>query len=422
MLKQGTNGVGRSEHNDFTINDPSVSGSHCQFIVSEGAVQLRDLGSTNGTFLNGARVTEANLEGRQRLQLGTVQLLFEADRAAPLRVKVAVPSPGPLRISGVSKEPPAAVAVVDETEPTLPDLPPPITAPVDARCKYHPRTVARWVCTRCHKAYCDLCVSERPGAAHKYCRSCGTLAAPLEVSFAGRQERTFFRQIPGAFAYPFLGNGALVLVCATVLFAALDFLSFGIFGLLTKMIALGYLFSYMQAIIQSTAAGDEAVPEMPGMDELFSGCGRLLGTILMSFWPALLLAYFAIAQEQPMAGIALIPAIIFGGLYMPMAFLAVAMKDNVMASNPLIVIPSILRVPLEYAVTAILAVGLFGVRWMGDAVIGIMGGIFAAKTVGALLGAMGARAVWALVSVYLLTVTMRILGLLYLTKRERLGW
>jgi hypothetical protein len=34
----------------------------------------------------------------------------------------------------------------------------------------------------------------------------------------------------------------------------------------------------------------------------------------------------------------------------------------------------------------------------------------------------GFRAVWAFVSVYLLTVTMRILGLLYLTKRERLGW
>ena len=32
------------------------------------------------------------------------------------------------------------------------------------------------------------------------------------------------------------------------------------------------------------------------------------------------------------------------------------------------------------------------------------------------------RLIWAFLSVYLLTVTMRILGLLYVTKRDRLGW
>ena len=36
--------------------------------------------------------------------------------------------------------------------------------------------------------------------------------------------------------------------------------------------------------------------------------------------------------------------------------------------------------------------------------------------------ALAAQAVWALVSVYLLTVTMRILGLLYLTKKHKFGW
>lgn len=434
VLNQGTNNVGRGEHNDFAIGDPSVSGSHCQFIVSEGAVQLRDLGSTNGTFVNGTRVTEANLEAGQRVRLGGVDLVFEADgqhtsapakpASGPIRVKVAAPSPGPLRISGISNQPPPPVAAEEEAEAAPPDIAVPISAPANTRCKYHPRTIARWVCVNCRNTYCDLCVADRHGGAvhQKFCRSCGAIAAPLSVAFEAPEEKTFFRELPKAFAYPFRGSGPLVLIFATLLFAALEFLSFGIFGLLIKIVAIGYLFSFMQAIIQSTAAGDENMPEMPGMDDLFSGCGRMIGTILMSFGPALVLAYFAIAQEQPTAGIAMIPAIIFGAFYMPMAFLAVAMKDNVMASNPLVVIPSILRVPLEYLVTAVLAVGLFGLRWLGDLVTGMMAGPFDAETMGGLFASMAARAVWALVSVYLLTVTVRILGLLYLTKRDRLGW
>jgi hypothetical protein len=268
-------------------------------------------------------------------------------------------------------------------------------------------------------------VSDRPGAGaggQKFCRSCGGVARALEVTLEAPAEKSFFRELPRAATYPFRGAGILILVFATLLFAAMEFLSFGIFGLLIKALALGYLFSYMQNIIHSTAAGDDALPEMPGMDDLLSGFFRLAGTVLISFGPALVLAYFAIAQEQPTAGIALIPAIIFGALYMPMAFLAVALKDNVMASNPLIVVPSILRVPLEYLVAAILVAGLFGVRWLGDALTGIMAGPLDARTMGEMFLMFAVRAVWAFISVYLLTVTMRILGLLYLTKRDRLGW
>src|SRR5688500_12228926 len=77
VLKEGVNTVGRSDANDFAITDPSVSGSHCQVIVSDGSVRLRDVGSTNGTFINGARVTEVDLKGRQQIQLGAVQVMFE---------------------------------------------------------------------------------------------------------------------------------------------------------------------------------------------------------------------------------------------------------------------------------------------------------------------------------------------------------
>jgi pSer/pThr/pTyr-binding forkhead associated (FHA) protein len=441
VLKEGVNSIGRAEANDFTIGDPSVSGAHCQMIVSNGTVRLRDLGSTNGTFVNGARVSEVELKGSQPIQLGAIQLMFEAEGQAttvapPARVAtVAAPAPVRLRVSGAPPKDPAIAVPIEEGDVAV-EEPAPVSrfsAPPNAKCKYHPKTLARWICTGCGKTYCDLCVAERhSGGGHQmFCRSCGAVAAPLDVTIEAPTERSFFRELGGAFVYPFRGAGVLVLMFATVLFAALDFFMprrmIGITGLIAVVVATviagGYLYSYMQCILHSTAAEDNEMPQLPPFEDLLSSFFRLLGTVLISFGPAMVLAYLAIAQEQPMAGVALIPAIIFGGLYLPMAFLAVAMKDNVMAANPLIVIPSIVRVPLEYLLTAVLVAGIFGVRWVGDAVTGQMAGASMMGTsVAKMLGFFALRAVWAFFSIYLLTVTTRILGLLYLTKRERLGW
>ena len=450
VLKDGVNTIGRAETNDFPIPDGSVSGSHCQIIKANGAVRLHDLGSTNGTYVNGARVTEIELKGKQAIQLGGVQVIFEGDGApaAPVAAKpvirvtpvathavppIATPMTAPppvaapagrLRVAGMAPPEPEPAAdgdvMVAEPEPAAR-----FQAPPNAKCKYHPRTLARWICNGCGKTYCDLCVAERHSGSTRqmFCRSCGAIASALDVHIEAPPERSFFRELPGAFVYPFRGAGVLVIIFSTILFAALDFMGFGIFGILIKAAALGYLYTFMQSILHSTAADDNEMPGMPGFDDLFSGCFRLIGTVLIAFGPAMLLAYLAIAQEQPMAGIALIPAVIFGGLYLPMAFLAVAMKDNIMAANPLIVIPSIIRVPLEYLVTVILGAGIFGARYFGDMLTsGMAGEAMLGSSVTHMLLLFALRALWAFFSVYLLTVTMRILGLLYLTKRDRLGW
>ncbi len=433
ILKPGLNTLGRREDNDVTIPDPSVSSAHCQLIVADGTVHLRDLGSTNGTFVNGAPFTEVDLKAGQEVRLGGVPLVFEGNgeqpstpgtvsTVPPTPVAFAVPTAGRLRI-GTTHQPVTVVsasepeALIEEATPVAPFAPP------NAKCKYHPRSLARWICTGCRKTYCDLCVSTRGSGNQKVCQSCGGMAAPLEVQIEVPEEKSFFRELPRAFVYPFRGMGILILIVATILFAALGFLGRGIMGLLIQIVAIGYLYSYVQNIIHSTAAGEDKLPDLPAMDDVFSGCFRLIGTVLMAFGPAMVLAYLAIAQEQPTAGIALIPAIIFGCVYLPMAFLAVAMKDNVMASNPLVVVPSILRVPLEYLVTAILVVGMFGVRFLGDRISGEMAvQAFETRSMSEMLMLFCLRALWAFLSVYLLTVTMRILGLLYLTKRDRLGW
>lgn len=55
-LKPGSNTLGRKDSNDIVISDPYVSGSHATIEVTESEILLTDVGSTNGTMLNGARM------------------------------------------------------------------------------------------------------------------------------------------------------------------------------------------------------------------------------------------------------------------------------------------------------------------------------------------------------------------------------
>lgn len=49
--------VGRRNGTSLTIDNPSVSGSHAELLLDDGNLIVRDLGSTNGTFVNGMRIT-----------------------------------------------------------------------------------------------------------------------------------------------------------------------------------------------------------------------------------------------------------------------------------------------------------------------------------------------------------------------------
>jgi hypothetical protein len=77
--------LGRDITNDITINDPEVSRHHMRLTRGAGGFTLEDLGSTNGTFVNGQRLTGARpLRGGDMIGLGeTVTLAYEALSAAP---------------------------------------------------------------------------------------------------------------------------------------------------------------------------------------------------------------------------------------------------------------------------------------------------------------------------------------------------
>ena len=68
--------IGRSEDNQVTLNNSSVSGSHCT-ITREGlAYVLKDLGSTNGTRVNGQPIMETVLQDRDVIHFGSLEFLF----------------------------------------------------------------------------------------------------------------------------------------------------------------------------------------------------------------------------------------------------------------------------------------------------------------------------------------------------------
>lgn len=67
----GESTVGRTERADVVIPDHEISRRHARIRVLEGRVTVEDLGSTNGTFVNGNRVDHQDLKDGDKLQFGT---------------------------------------------------------------------------------------------------------------------------------------------------------------------------------------------------------------------------------------------------------------------------------------------------------------------------------------------------------------
>lgn len=65
------------------LNDPEVSSLHAAIAVEGNRYSLRDLRSTNGTFLNGKRIEEGELAHLDEIRLGRTTLLFTVTRSDP---------------------------------------------------------------------------------------------------------------------------------------------------------------------------------------------------------------------------------------------------------------------------------------------------------------------------------------------------
>jgi hypothetical protein len=84
-LKTEKTTVGRLEENAFCIPEQSVSSRHCEILLKGSDVVLRDLNSTNGTFVGGQQVTEVTVKPGQIIRLGNLQMRLEGDNTAPAK-------------------------------------------------------------------------------------------------------------------------------------------------------------------------------------------------------------------------------------------------------------------------------------------------------------------------------------------------
>jgi hypothetical protein len=129
-LHLGVNRIGRDPGCDFPLEHSTVSSAHCELVLSNDGVMIRDCNSTNGTFVNGKPVKEVQLLPGQTVQLGDVELFVENTD-----VKVTIPK--------FERERPK----------------PPVMLEGGAMlCPRHPRVQATYKCTHCKEVMCGSCV------------------------------------------------------------------------------------------------------------------------------------------------------------------------------------------------------------------------------------------------------------------------
>lgn len=72
--------IGRATGADFIVDEALVSRVHCRLsVLPSGDLEVRDLESTNGTYVNGTRIERTRLASGDRLQLGRLELVALRD-------------------------------------------------------------------------------------------------------------------------------------------------------------------------------------------------------------------------------------------------------------------------------------------------------------------------------------------------------
>jgi len=84
LLEEGSTSIGRGQNNDIVLDDKSISKRHALITMQllkngDHKVQIADLHSTNGTFVNGEKITYHTLADSDQLSIGTVQCAYILD-------------------------------------------------------------------------------------------------------------------------------------------------------------------------------------------------------------------------------------------------------------------------------------------------------------------------------------------------------
>ena len=77
VITQNETTIGRHDSNDIPIPEQTVTGKHAKIVLENGILTLVDLGSTNGTFVNGVRIRSHELKSGDRFRLGNVEMTLK---------------------------------------------------------------------------------------------------------------------------------------------------------------------------------------------------------------------------------------------------------------------------------------------------------------------------------------------------------
>jgi DNA-binding NtrC family response regulator len=83
-LVSGKASIGAAPNNTLCLTDRHVSRRHCELSTRDGEYVLRDLGSTNGTFVDGQQISEAVVTAASRIHVGRTELALQQLVPAPL--------------------------------------------------------------------------------------------------------------------------------------------------------------------------------------------------------------------------------------------------------------------------------------------------------------------------------------------------
>ena len=230
----------------------------------------------------------------------------------------------------------------------------------------------------------------------------------------GAHPAAFWAALPYALAYPFNPKGLALLVGGTIFFTLLRFgIRVPILGLLVAIFTVGYLATYMFSIIGTTANAEDLPPDWPSIshwiDDTLYPFGLLIAAILVSLGPFFVYKAVCVVKDIPTQNAIIWLLLIYAILYLPMALIAMAIFRSFAALNPVLIISSILKVPLQY-LGALIFLGLLLVVQ------------FLSSRAGLPQVPILSRLLSQFVSLYFLMVEMRILGLLYRYKEEKLNW
>ncbi|MCK5706051.1 MAG: B-box zinc finger protein [Candidatus Aureabacteria bacterium] len=284
-------------------------------------------------------------------------------------------------------------------------------------CKNHPEKEAVKVCVSCQSNLCEECIniqSISKDVTIESCKECGGRCKDIEGEVEGKKEGvskiSFFSLLPSAFTYPFNGSGKLLLVIGVVFFGLMDLLGSLPFGWVFGIFGSGYLIAYMFKIVNSSAIGKNEMPDWPDVSDFGSDIiGPLWAmflTTVVSFGPAVIC--LILISKNPVFLIAAIAFGVLGIIYYPMAIIATALDTNLFV-RPDVILVSIFKVIGPYIVACLLLAAIIvGNKLLGAVLIKIS----------PIVGFITAYSL----AFYFIIVEMRILGLIYYTNSERLGW